>query len=60
MILIKKNIEDILYEVDSKSELKEFIKNNNGIIIGGQDVQIKSNFYVVEFLFNEKSSWDFK
>ncbi len=38
-----------LFELDSESELQEYVSYSNGIIIGN-DIQAKNKFYIVEFL----------
>lgn len=38
-----------LYELDSESELQEYVSYNDGITIG-KEIQTKNKFYIVEFL----------
>lgn len=41
-----------LYELDSESELIEYVRINNGVIVGN-NVQVKSKFYIIEYLIND-------
>lgn len=52
MRLIMNSFEFRLYELESESELKEYVRVNKGIIVGN-DAQIKNKFYVIEHLTDE-------
>ncbi|WP_368294547.1 hypothetical protein [Dehalobacter sp. TBBPA1] len=49
MRFIKNSVEFKLYELDSESELREYIRANKGITVGN-DAQVKRKFYVIENL----------
>ncbi|WP_251862285.1 hypothetical protein [Clostridium sp. Marseille-Q2269] len=49
MRLIMNSVEFNMYELDSESELREYIRVNEGIIVGN-DVQVKKKFYMIEQL----------
>lgn len=48
MILVISRDEFNLYELDSESELQEYVRSNNGVIIGN-NIQVRNKFYIAEF-----------